>query len=266
MKTNIALTVCLSFFLSLVGCMPMRTIEGDGNVITEKIEIAGYETLKTMGGKMVVDYTQSAGTPELTITTDKNIFDIYTFKVEDGVLNIKPQQKYWKAYRIKPTVFTVTTNSATIREFKLAGETRLNVNSPLTTDKLEINIAGSGHVNMQERLEASEVETDLAGSGTIDIADIAVTKYSADIAGNGTLILGGQAEKVNLSIAGSGETRAMNLQAKELACSIAGNGDVEISVSDKIKADIVGSGEIRYKGEPVIEKSVAGSGKIKKVE
>lgn len=267
MKKNISLILLLSLCLSIVGCVPMRTIKGDGNVVTEKIEIKDYDSFASYGGKMEVNYSQSTDQPELTITTDKNILDIYLFEMEGSRLVIKPQKKYRRSYRIRPTVFTVVTNSGKIKEFDLSGETHLNIKTPILTEKLKLSIAGSGHANLPERVEAQEIETDLAGSGTIDAAAIFCQKYDGDIAGSGTLLLGGEAENVKLSIAGSGDVKAFNLNAKALTTSIAGRGDVEMSVSEKIKVDIAGKGSVRYKGNPTdVSKSIAGSGSLEKVD
>ena len=266
MRKNITLAISLFLILSFTGCFPMRTIEGDGNIVTKKIEITDYDVFQCAGGKMVVNYAQSSEKAELTVVTDQNILDIYTFEVEGGKLKIKPLKKYEKMYRIRPTEFTVTTNSSTIKKFDLAGDARLNVNSALVSDKIEINIAGSGYVNLPERAEVGEIKASIAGSGTMNAAEMICTNYKADIAGSGTLILGGEAGKAEFSIAGSGEVRAFDLQTKELFCSIAGSGDIEMSVSEKINAEIAGSGKVRYKGDPEIKKSVAGSGSIKKVD
>lgn len=268
MRTNLTVSICLFLILSFTGCLPMRTIEGDGNIITKKIDITDYDVFAGAGGKMVINYTQSSEEPGLTIVMDQNIFDIYTFEVENGHLKIKPQKKYEKMYRIRPTEFTITTNSTTIKKFDLAGDAKLNVNSALTSvEKLEISIAGSGNANLPQRAEIGSIKTNLAGSGTVNAAEIICTDYEGEIAGSGTLILGGEAEKVKLSIAGSGEVRAFDLQAKELSSSIAGSGDIEMSVSEKINVDIAGSGKVRYKGNPTeVKKSVAGAGSVKKAE
>ncbi|GEM_PF-38338 len=268
MRTNITASICLLLILSFTGCMPMRTIKGDGNVITKKIEITDFNEFSGKGGKMVVNYQQSAEKPELTIVTDQNIFDIYIFEVKNGELKIKPQKKYERMYRIIPTEFTITANSSAISRFNLAGDAQLYVNSPLTSvENLEINIAGSGKANFPERVEIESIKADIAGSGTINAAEIICSDYKADIAGSGTLILGGEVNKVKLSIAGSGEVRAFDLQAKELSSSIAGSGNIEMSVSDKIDVDIAGSGKVRYKGSPSsVTKSVAGAGSVKQVD
>lgn len=268
MRTNITVSICLFLIMSFTGCLPMRTIEGDGNITTKKIDITDYNEFLGYGGKMVINYEQSSLDPTLTITTDQNIFDIYTFEVENGRLKIKPQEKYKKMYRIRPTEFTITTNSTTIKKIDLADDARLNVNSPLTSlEQLEISIAGSGNANLPERAEIGKVKTSIAGSGTVNAAEMICSNYEGDIAGSGTLILGGEADKIKLSIAGSGKVRAFSLQAKELSSSIAGSGDIEVNVSDKIDVDIAGSGKVRYKGDPTeVKKSVAGAGSIKKAE
>lgn len=268
MKTNITVSICFLLILSFTGCIPMKTIEGDGNLVTKKIDITDFDKFSGYGGKMVINYEQSSNEAELTVVTDQNIFDIYTFETKDKHLKVKPQRKYEKRYRIRPTEFTIKINSSTIKQFDLAGDATLNVNSSLTAiEKLGINIAGSGNANLPERVEVGSIKTEIAGSGTINFAEMACSDYKGDIAGSGTLILGGETDKVKLSIAGSGEVKAFSLQAKELSASIAGSGDIEMTVIDKINVDIAGSGDVRYKGNPAdVKKRIAGVGSVEKVE
>ena len=137
MKTNLILSICISLFLGFSGCFPLRTIEGDGNIITKEIEIGNYEMLSASGGKMVIHYIQSEDKSELKVIMDQNIFDLYEFREENGKLIIKPKKKYEKMYRIKPTEFTIITHSAKIKNFDIAGSNTLNIDSPLTSEKLK---------------------------------------------------------------------------------------------------------------------------------
>lgn len=263
MKTRLLLAFSFFLFVFLSGCIPGVTVKGDGNLITENVSITSYDRISVNGGKIVVNYVQSADQPALTVTTDKNIFEQYEFVVESGKLTIKPKELKSRKMFL-PTEFTITTNSAAIREIRANGNIKFNINSPVEAEELEVKIAGSGLVNMPELLRAQTLSTELSGSGRVEAADLCVGKYEGDISGSGTLVLAGESDQVRLSIAGSGKIKAFDLQTRELSCSIAGSGNIQMSVSEKIKADIAGSGVIRYKGDPgTIEKSIAGSGSIK---
>lgn len=266
MKTRLALAFTFSLLIVLSGCISGITVKGDGNLITEKINITDYDRIELNGSNMIVNYEQSTEQPSLTVTTDKNIFDLYDFAVESGLLIIKPKKtERWTNFQ--PTEFTVTTNSTTIKKLSAGGTATVNINSPIETENLEIDLAGSGLANMPELVKVNSFKTELAGSGTINAANLCVNVFESEIAGSGTLILKGEAEKLNISIAGSGKVQAFDLQAKELSCSVAGSGNVQVNVSDKISADIAGSGNILYKGNPTtIKKDVAGSGSIKPAE
>lgn len=267
MNTNTILSICLFSILIFTNCVSMQSIEGDGKIITKNIDIPDFETIKVKGGEIEINYTQSSDKPRLTITTDQNIFDIYTFEVKNNTLTIEPKKTYQKTYRIKPTQFSINTNSTTVSQLSLSGRVDMTVIGPLISPKdLEINMGGSVKVNIPERIEANNIQTNIGGSGTLTASDINCSRYKGEVAGSGTLILGGKTQEVEFSIAGSGKVKAFDLQTVEMAGSIAGSGNIEISVSDKMDIDIAGSGKIRYKGDPQIKKSVAGSGSIKKVD
>lgn len=263
MRTRLAVAFALCVFL--FGCMPGVTVTGDGNLVTENIAISDFERISLSGSRMVVNYVQSADQPSLTVTTDKNIFDLYEFAVESDKLVIKPKSND-KWVRFMPTEFTITANSSAISEVIAGGEARFNANSPIESDNLTIKFSGSGFANMPELVRVNSLRTDISGSGKIDAANLCVGEFKGNISGSGTLILGGEADQVDLSISGSGTVRAFELQSKTLGCSISGSGDIQMSVSEKIKARISGSGKIRYKGNPEIEKSVSGSGSVNRVD
>lgn len=267
MKTIFSLLITVNLIL-FNGCISMKTENGNGNLVTEKINISDYDEIEISSGPIDINYRQSADAPALEVTTDQNIYSMFEFVVEDGnKLSIRPKKEYRRGYNFRPTQFMVTTNSKILKKADMAGHANFNINSPLVSDKLDVNLAGSGTINLNDSTTISEMNVDLAGSGTLNASALACMTFDADIAGSGTLRLAGSANQVSLDIAGSGEMKAFDFVVTDLNCNIAGSGDVEITANGTIDSKVAGSGSIRYKGNPTnIIKKNFGSGSVKKVD
>ncbi|MDR1918904.1 MAG: DUF2807 domain-containing protein [Tannerellaceae bacterium] len=267
MKPNL-FTVCsvLSVLLFLNSCFSFQIIQGDGDLLTQEIEIEDYVSIQASNSAIDITYVQSDEAPALTVITDRNILEKYNIRVREGKLKILPKDEYEHSY-FKPTKFIVTTNSTSLRKIDVAGSINFTVDKPLRTDELDIDLAGSGKVNLNDSVFVDKLDIDIAGSATLNAFALQGHSFDGDIAGSGKLNLGGQVSKATFEIAGSGDIRAFDLQVEDMKCDIAGSGNIEISVHNSIHAQIAGSGHIRYKGNPPnIKKDVAGSGSIKKID
>ena len=259
------IALCTALLL-LNSCFPFQKVKGDGDVTTEVLTIGDYNVLQAGNSSMKIEYRQSDGAPALSVTTDKNIFDMYDIRVEDNKLKILPKKEFDKA-TFFPTEFTVVTNSKSLRKVEAAGSITFDINSPFAADKLEIDLAGSGTVNLNDSVSLDKLRIEMAGSATLNAFALCGREFNGDIAGSGKLNLGGVMQKASFKIAGSGTIRAFDLQVESMSCDIAGSGDIEISVSNSIQANVAGSGRIKYKGDPQdIKKSIAGAGSVKKVD
>lgn len=266
MRKISALFLIGSLFL-LSSCFPQQTIKGDGNIVTEDVSISEYDCLEIAGGSMVVDYTQTDAPEALQIKTDQNIFDKYEFIVDGRTLKIRPKREFRRHTNFRPTEFMITTNSRNLKKLETAGNTHINMNSPLRANDFEAGLAGSGIIQFHDTATFTQLKINIAGSGEFVGKHIFADKLEGEMAGSNTIVLGGVLGTADFSIAGSGTVRAFDCTMDKLKCKVAGSGDIEVSVISSIDAEIAGSGTVRYKGDPQdIKKKTMGSGKIEKVE
>lgn len=253
--------------LVLSGCIQTRTIQGDGNVVTQTIDISDYDVLEIEGATIVTNYTQTDTSSALEIKTDQNIFEKYEFKMDENKLKIRPKKEFRNHTNFQPTEFVVTTHSRALKKFAGAGNITFNANSPLQANELEVDMAGSGTIQINDTATFTKLKVEIAGSGEFRGMKIDAREMKGDIAGSNTFNLGGNIGKAEFSIAGSGRVNAFDCTIDNLECNIAGSGDIAATVTTSIRAKIAGSGSVKYKGNPQdIKKSVMGSGSIEKVE
>jgi hypothetical protein len=261
-----AIVSILVVSLLLTGsCLSSWRIKGDGHSVTREIAISDYKAIRCHGASMKVDYTRSEDAPGLTVTVDRNIFEMYDFSVHDGILRIEPKEEYKNTY-FTPTLFTVVTNSTDLRRVDAAGKTEFTVNGPLRTEELNFTLAGSTKVDLKDSVILRKLNVDIAGSGTLNAFALQGETFGGEIAGSGNINLGGRMRKASFEIAGNSTVHAFDLQTEDAKCTIAGHGKLEISANSSIHAEIAGSGSIRYRGDARVVKQIAGLATVRKVD
>jgi hypothetical protein len=257
------LVICL---LLTSNCLSFKKVNGDGNLVTREIATGDYDAICCHGGSIKISYTQSDNAPGLTVTVDRNIFEMYDFKVDDRKLKIEPKEKN-ECYRFIPTRFEVVTNSTGLRKVSAAGRVEFTVDGPLRTEALKLDLAGSTKVDLKDSVILRKLSVDIAGSGTLKAFALDGKTFDADIAGSGKIDLGGRVTTASFEIAGSGRVHAFDLQTEDVKCEIAGSGNLEITANSSIRAEVAGSGHIKYYGNPPqVMTQIAGSGSVRKAD
>jgi len=128
----------------------------------------------------------------------------------------------------------------------------------------ELSLGGSGKIEAETAIRADELDLNVSGSGDINIGELEASSVEATISGSGDIRLGGKEQVRNLdcSISGSGELHAADLKVARAELALSGSGSCKVNVRDDLQVDISGSGKVRYKGEPRVNASISGSGRV----
>ena len=263
---NIKTYIAGLFLTSIVSCSPFEVIKGDGDIITESIDISDYNEIDISGNSIVVNYIISDTLPVLMITTDRNIYDIYQIETRGNELIIRPKKEYKRAH-IKPTEFFITTNSRMLNDVSLSGAVDFNLNNTVRSELLHFNIAGAGQINLNDSVYADKLSVNMAGKADFNSRYACVGEFSSNIAGMGVINIAGSADNASYKIAGMGTVSAFDFVTGELDCRIAGQGRADINVTKRLDVNVAGMGNVKYKGNPSdINKVIAGMGSVKEVE
>jgi hypothetical protein len=130
----------------------------------------------------------------------------------------------------------------------------------------DITVAGSGDVVMNSPLKTERLNLEISGSGNIRVFDLSSTKVELQVAGSGNInVKGVSAERIDVNVTGSGDVKASGLQTKIADVNITGSGSVEVNATESIEGNIVGSGNLYYKGNPKINTHITGSGRTREL-
>lgn len=238
-------------------------IQGNGILTTEKITVGDFNEIR-INGPMAFEYEQTEATsPAVEVTIDQNLYPHLHIEVKNRILTIE----FKKVKVDKVTQFKVKSQSAWLKEARLAGNASLNIHTPLNGDEIILRGTANCLINCTSLIKAGTLELITKQSANIVVNDIDTEELKCDMDGSGSItIKEGKAPVGKYSITGSSDLHAYNMEITDLTCKITGSGLAEIYATDNLKANVIGSGSITYKGSPSVTNTIIGKGSITKAK
>lgn len=241
MKKAALLGVCLLLAASVTAQWGKR-VKGNGNVITEERNVGQYDGVSLAGWFDVELVSGKEG--GLTLRGEENLLEHIETEVKNGKLTIKTESGYnlqpssWKSNAVIITVPVEQISSVVLSgSGDIVGKTRM------ASDTFEVVMSGSGDIALE--IDSDAVDTVLSGSGDIRLS--------------------GSAGTFQVKVSGSGNVHAYELEARDVDALVSGSANIEITVTEAIRARVSGSGDINYRGNPQkIDTKTSGSGDVTK--
>ncbi|MFC0776614.1 head GIN domain-containing protein [Flavobacterium sp. HJSW_4] len=216
----------------------MNTIEGSGNVTTEKRTVNGE--FKNISVSNAIDLViEQSDKTEITVEADDNLQKEIVTRVENGTLIIECK---YSSFR------NITTKTVTV---KLPAIHKIEASSASTveTDKVflgeDITLEVSSAASMDMNIESDRISVD-AGSG-------------------GSVNLEGKALSLSTSVSSGGSIDAEALMANDVHADASSGGTVSVRPILSLKAEASSGGNINYSGTPkTVEKSATSGGSVSK--
>ena len=240
----ILITLAITSFACVIP-FGISTVNGSGNIITEEIDVSGFNKVLVTGvGKLIV--TQS-DQESLTITTDDNLMQYIETNLSDGVLELG---------------FTDDVSFEKGGGRKILDPSNSFIFNLSVIDLTSINLSGAASVDLQE-LGGEQFEIVLSGAGDIKIDSLTVETLVATISGAGNIEATGKVESQIVVLSGLGKYFAPFLESQQATLTINGAGGAEIWANEKLDVTINGAGNVDYFGNPSLTQEIYGLGSIK---
>jgi len=208
---------------------------GNGDLMTSEIRFASFEKINSTSSANIRYHASDEY--RVVVTIDANIYEYVDIYTRNNVLHIRSE----RGHNFSPTKFMV------------------DVYCPVLSG---VTMSGSGVFTTIDPVIASRFEAVISGSGKVD-GTFECDHFSVRNSGSGKIIVDGYSRNGNIVISGSGNYHGNELMLKNATVNISGSGNVNIFVTDYLKAVISGSGRIDYWGNPKIDSTISGSGRIR---
>jgi hypothetical protein len=198
MKTKKLLSTFLvvAFLGFLNGCI---TEIGNGNVVSQERQASDFSGIIHEGvGNVNIHYAENY---KVVVTTDSNIQDIVTTKVNGNNLYIDEKTKR----NFNPTKLTIDVYMPELRDINLNGVGDIKIISGKTSD-ISMDLSGVGNIDAKN-YEAENVVVTLSGTGNIETW---VTKsLTGNISGVGNVLYRGSPLINNVNRSGIGNVKQL---------------------------------------------------------
>jgi len=204
-------------------------IVGEGDVVTEVIEIDGFSGVHASSG---IDVNITQGDFYVEVVADENLHEYITVERDGGNLRIGTDRNI---YRAKSKLVNVTLPELTDLRISSAGDIRAT--DKFTCDVLNIDISSAGDLNME--VEANTIDISISSSGDCDIW--------------------GRTVDLDAQLSSAGDLNAFDLEADYVKVRVSSAGDASVYANKEIEMTATSAGNIYYKGDAEVIRSTTSS-------
>ncbi len=233
------LFAAIVMLISSCSFMGGEKVRGNGNIITQAKEVAGFKNID-VSGAIAVRLKQEAAT-SVSVTTDENLMQDLEIKVDGNTLHIHPKN----GYNLNPSKeITVYVSTSTINGIHVSGASNITSDGPITSKDMDVHASGASDVTMQVKL----------------------SKFTSELSGASTLKLTGDIEKFSAEASGASKIKCFDLKAEEVKLDISGASNAEINAEKELSIEASGASNVEYRGNANINQKSSGASNVKKVD
>ncbi|MFK7929702.1 MAG: DUF2807 domain-containing protein [Myxococcota bacterium] len=266
----------IALLLALPACIGTQI--GSGTAVTVDKDVEGTTTF--VNSTFVDVFVQpGADGSRLELTCDDNLIDNLVADLnEDGELelrvvdgqNLMPRSDCTATLEV-PLLTSLSQNGSgqihvegdlpELESVQSSGSGSIEVHG-ITPAVSSVRAQGSGGVFLTG-ITACSLSVDTSGSGESILDGLAVCDLDVRTSGSGSVVLEGTAERIIARVSGSGAVgnEAMVVQTADV--DVSGSGDVELTVTESLRARLSGSGDAIIHGNPADrDVNTTGSGDV----
>ena len=231
----VALTALL--FGSCNHSINLNSIEGSGNVTTEKRNVEGDFKSIEVNNNIDVVIEQSDAT-EIMVEADDNLQKHITTKVQNGIL-----------------IISFDKNS-----FSNAGSKKVTVKMPVID---ELEATSSATITSKNTLKGENIRLNTSSAATIDIS-IESDTITCDTSSGSSITVNGKALKMETTASSGSEINATKLLANEITADVSSGASINVHPIVRLSAEASSGGHISYDIQPKsIQKETSSGGTIR---
>ncbi|HUX94514.1 MAG TPA: head GIN domain-containing protein [Bacteroidales bacterium] len=223
MKRLRLLTASFLILAMAVACQAQtrKTVHGNNNVITKEREAGPFSGIKVSTGIDV--YIEQGNEQLLKVEADENLHEYIMTEIKGDVMHIYTDANIRSAEKKR-----VYITMKEIKSVKASSAGDIIGESPIKTDKIEINASSAGEIKLE--IVANDIEVKVSSSGDVTLS--------------------GEADNLEADLSSAGNLNAFNLKVREAEVSVSSAGDADVNVTESLQARASSAGDIHYTGNP----------------
>lgn len=230
---NVLLFATVSLLFASCG-----SIQGSGNIVTEKRDVKEFKGIST-GGAYDVELT--TGPVSVEVEADDNVQQYVVTEVEGGVLKIRSRDNFG----LSNAHVKVYVSAPAINMLKSSGAANINAKDLIKSDD-KIILETSGAASIEAEVDAPEVEAESSGASKIELK--------------------GRTREYTAKASGSADIKSKELLTERTDAGASGASSIHVHASVNLTAEASGSASIYYRGGASVQQKTSGAADVKKEE
>jgi len=235
----LSLSVLLISFYACDININMKSISGNGNVISEERHIAeNISSVKVSSGiqlELIEGETQS-----VIVEADENLHEHISTSIENGELKIRVENGFIKKADSKKVIVTYTALDA----ITASSGSKVKSKNPVIADQLYIQVSSGASVKLHVLAKDLSVKT---SSGS-----------DADLNGN--------SKSIEVKASSGSSIDAKELEAMYATAKASSGASIKLFITEELNANASSGGLISYDGSPKqVNKNKSSSGSVQKM-
>ena len=261
MKKNVIKSYALVFLTLLVlltSCISSQSwvpVKGSGESVDKGYNVSDFQGIEVSGGFDVI--LVQGNSEAVTLTTQENLFDYITVKVEQGMLKIYTENNIMSTRPMKARI-----SFKSIDKLRVSGGGDVTAETPVQVPELSFELSGGGDITSV--INTSRLYGHISGGGDVDIDGI-IKDYDFELSGGGDIDSEISAGTVSCRISGGGNLTVRNREKASLATlDINGGGDMDVEMNaEKMRCSVSGGGDATLTGQAdELDININGGGNI----
>jgi len=207
----------------LVLCMATWTMSAQNSETRSLGDFKGIHISSSVDAEI-----RKGNTNEAKITVRNLDLDEVVTEIEDGHLYVSMKKR---------------------KKWSWKNGTKLKVEITYTDDPSYISVSSSADLIAHDVIKVDELELKTSSSSDTEI-EVDVNSLIAKVSSSSDVEIEGRADKAKVNVSSSSDFMGQHLKVKDAVLNASSSSDIEISVSESIKAKATSSSDILYYGSP----------------
>jgi hypothetical protein len=209
--------------LAMALCMGLGALAQSNASTASKKEVKA-EGFTEINATSAIEVIVSIGASEgVTFEAEEEALSKLKAEVKNGELRLFVDGSLQNSGKMKAFV-----TAKSLSELEVSGAASIDVRTPITCDKMELEASGAGHINLD--ITAKDIIVDATGASQIKIK--------------------GSTTNLKARASGAASLKAEELKAQSVDVTASGAGSAKVNVIESLNANASGAGSVTYIGEP----------------
>lgn len=201
-------------------------ISGNGNVITQTLDIEGFKGVHTSSGIDV--YLSQADDYSVELEADENLHDHIIVERRGDMLYI-----------------------GTEHSIRRAKSRNVFVEMPVLE---ALKISSAGDIKGEAPFEVNDLEIDVSSAGDLEL-DVIADAIDLSISSSGDCRLRGETRELDARLSSAGDLHAFDLLAGVVKVRVSSAGDARVTAGKEISMVATSAGNIYYRGDAAVKEA-----------